>query len=164
MEEILIRQASIAADYEMLWRIFKEVVKTGDTYVFSPDTSQEDFQKHWFRKSIHTYVLERNEKVLGTYILKPNQIDLGNHIANGSYMVHPNAQRQGIGEELCIHSLKEAKRLGFKAIQFNFVVSTNLAAIKLWKKHGFEVIGTIPEAFRHQKLGLVAAYIMYKKL
>ena len=106
----------------------------------------------------------KRQKIFGTYIIKPNQIDLGSHIANCSYMVHPNAQGKGIGKLLCEHSITNAKQLGYQAIQFNLVISTNLGAIKLWEKYGFEIIGTIPKAFRHLKLGLVDAYIMYKEL
>jgi len=159
---MIIRKAK-QNDYDSVWEIFKEVIKTGDTYVFDPNTSKSDMQKYWFALNMHTYVLENEDKVLGTYFLRPNQVDLGNHIANGAYMVHPEAQNQGIGKKLCEHSLIQAKELGFKAMQFNFVVSANKYAVQLWKNYGFEVIGTIPKAFRHQKLGLVAVYIMYKE-
>jgi ribosomal protein S18 acetylase RimI-like enzyme len=111
-----------------------------------------------------TYVLEENGEILGTYIIKPNQIDRGSHIANAAYMVHPKAQGKGIGNKLCEHSLAEAVKFGFMAMQFNLVVSTNETAIKLWKKNGFEIIGTIPDGFNHQTLGYVDAYIMYRKL
>lgn len=115
---------------------------------------------------MHTFIYENEDgQIVGTYILKPNQIDLGSHIANASFMVHPKFQGQGIGKKLCEHCLKMAKELGFKAIQFNLVVSTNKAAISVWKRFGFEIIGTIPEAFNNLKLGkLVDAFIMYKKI
>jgi L-amino acid N-acyltransferase YncA len=151
-------------DIDAVWEIFHEVIKTGDTYVFDPKMPKHDLTKHWFASYMHTYVLESNKKISGTYILKPNQIDLGSHIANGSYMVHPNAQRQGFGEAMCIHSLKEAKKLGFKAIQFNMIVNTNKPAIQLWKKMGFEIVGTIPDGFNHLTKGYIDAHIMYKKL
>ncbi|NJO87657.1 MAG: GNAT family N-acetyltransferase [Chloroflexia bacterium] len=163
MSEFKIRKAT-SSDFEAVWDIFCQVVKSGDTYVFDPNTPKEDLQNHWFAPNMHTFVLEKDSSIPGTYIIKPNQIGLGNHVANGAYMVHPKAQGQGIGKKLCEHSIIEAKRLGFKAMQFNFVVSTNKAAVKLWQKYGFEIIGTIPEAFRHQKLGLVAAHVMHKKL
>ncbi|MEW7277441.1 N-acetyltransferase [Aquimarina sp. 2201CG1-2-11] len=102
--------------------------------------------------------------MLGTYIIKPNQIDLGNHIANCSYMVNPNAQGKGVGKKLCEHSLQIAKKRKFEGIQFNIVVSTNEGAVALWKKYGFQIIGTTPNGFRHSKLGLIDTYIMYKKL
>jgi L-amino acid N-acyltransferase YncA len=152
------------ADHDQVWEIFKAVISTGDTYVFDPNTAKEDLQKHWFADYMDTFVVEEQGKILGTYIIKPNQIDLGNHIANCSYMVNPNAQGKGVGKLLCEHSLAFGKEKGYRAIQFNIVVSTNIAAVKLWQKYGFQIIGTTPEAFRHQSLGLVDAYIMYRRL
>ncbi|GAB3011260.1 GNAT family N-acetyltransferase [Cyclobacterium sediminis] len=159
----MIRKAT-KEDYNPVWEIFSEVIKTGDTYVFSPETSKEDMQKHWFADYMDTFVFEENNEILGTYIIKPNQIDLGNHIANCSYMVSPNAQGKGVGKQLCEHSLEFAKESDFKAIQFNIVVSSNKTAIKLWEKYGFEIIGTTPNGFRHLELGFVDTHIMYKPL
>tara|TARA_B100000315_G_scaffold210770_1_gene207230 strand:- start:707 stop:1207 length:501 start_codon:yes stop_codon:yes gene_type:complete len=155
---------AIPQDYEKIWDIFHSVIKTGDTYVFDPETPKQHLNKYWVADYIHTYVAEINGNILGTYILKPNQVDLGSHIANGSYMVHPEAHGKAIGKTMCEHSLKEAQILGFNAIQFNSVVSTNMPAIHLWKKYGFSVIGTIPDGFNHSKLGYVDTLIMYKKL
>ncbi|MCF2875807.1 MULTISPECIES: GNAT family N-acetyltransferase [unclassified Tenacibaculum] len=159
----MIRKAT-EKDVDQIWEIFQAVIKTEDTYVFSPKTPKTDLQKHWFASYMHTYVFEEEGQILGTYIVKPNQIDLGSHISNASYMVSPKAQGKGIGKKLCEHSLKLAKDLGFIGMQFNIVVSTNKGAVALWKKFGFEVIGTTPKAFKHKTLGLVDAYIMYKEL
>lgn len=158
-----IRKA-IDQDRHEVWEIFTAVIQTGDTYVFAPDTVKEDLDKHWFSPYMDTYVLEEDGEILGTYIIKPNQIDLGSHIANASYMVHPKAQGKGIGKLLCEHSLMEARKFGFMAMQFNLVVSTNKVAVKLWQKFGFTIIGTIPDGFNHLTLGYVDAYIMYLKL
>ncbi|SHJ77175.1 GNAT family N-acetyltransferase [Pseudozobellia thermophila] len=158
-----IRKAT-ALDLDEVWEIFSKVIKTGDTYVFHPNTPKEDLKKHWFAEYMETYVIEDNGSILGTYIIKPNQIDLGNHIANCSYMVKPDAQGRGIGKKLCEHSLETARKNGFEGIQFNIVVSTNKGAIALWKKYGFKIIGTMPKGFRHSQLGLVDTYIMYKDL
>ncbi|MEO9964263.1 MAG: GNAT family N-acetyltransferase [Reichenbachiella sp.] len=151
-------------DIDQVWKIFSEVIKTGDTYVFDPNTPKADLKRHWFAEYMNTFVAEQDEKILGTYIMKPNQIGLGNHIANASYMIHPDAQGQGLGKKLCEHSIEFARQSGFLAIQFNIVVSANKGAIKLWEKYGFNIIGTTPNAFRHQTLGLVDTYIMYKPL
>lgn len=159
----MIRKAT-EKDIDQIWEIFQAVIKTEDTYVFSPKTPKTDLQKHWFASYMHTYVFEEEGQILGTYIVKPNQIDLGSHISNASYMVSPKAQGKGIGKKLCEHSLKLAKDLGFIGMQFNIVVSTNKGAVALWKKFGFEIIGTTPKAFKHKTLGLVDAYIMYKEL
>jgi ribosomal protein S18 acetylase RimI-like enzyme len=103
-------------------------------------------------------------EISGTYIIKPNQIDLGNHIANCGYMVNPKYQGRGIGKLLCEHSIAFAKDKGYLGIQFNIVVSTNTIAVALWKKLGFEIIGTTPNGFRHKSLGFVDTYIMFKDL
>lgn len=158
-----IRPATIQ-DYDAIWDIFKQVIATGDTYVFSPQTPKEDLQKHWFAPYMNTFVIEEDDQILGTYIIKPNQIDLGSHIANGSYMVSPQHHGKGIGKLLCQHSLGTAKALGYRAMQFNIVISTNTGAVKLWQQFGFQIIGTVPKAFKHQELGLVDAYIMYREL
>ncbi len=157
-------RAATALDHDRVWEIFSLVIQSGDTYVFDPDTPKRELKKHWFADHMHTYVLEDRDQILGTYILKANQIGLGNHIGNCSYMVHPRAQGRGIGKLLCEHSLLRAVELGFVGIQFNLVVSTNKAAIALWKKFGFEIIGTTPKGFRHGELGPVDTYIMYKSL
>ena len=160
---MLIREAT-ENDYDAVWDIFKLVIRTGDTYVFDPETKKEDLKKHWFSGSMRTFVLEKEERVLGTYIIKPNQIDLGSHIANASYMVHPEARGQGVGKSMGEHSLMLAKELGFLGIQFNFIVSTNKAAIALWTKLGFRIVGTLPQAFKHSGLGLVDVHIMLREL
>lgn len=151
-------------DYDNMWKIFKEVIKKGDTYVFSPDTNKEDAFAYWFGQGITTYLAEKDGVLLGMYKLLANQKDLGSHVANASFMVIPSYQGRGIGRKMGLHCLKEARKAGFKAIQFNFVVSTNHGAIKLWKDLGFEIVGSLPKAFNHLKEGLVDAYVMYRFL
>lgn len=163
-ERSYVIRAANPADREPVWEIFRRVIADGDTYVFDPSTPKQDLEKHWFANYMQTFVLEREQQVVGTYILKPNYIDAGRHIANASFMVHPDFQGQGIGHALCEHSIDEAHRMGFSAMQFNIVVSTNKAAIALWEKHGFSIIGTTPGGFHHQQLGLVDTHIMYRKL
>ncbi|WP_339877528.1 GNAT family N-acetyltransferase [uncultured Algoriphagus sp.] len=160
-----IRKADLEKDYERVWEIFRQVISTGDTYVFDPKTPKDSLQMNWFADYMETFVAVNEQgELLGTYIIKPNQIDLGNHIANCSYMVNPHHQGKGIGRMLCEHSIQFARDKGFLGIQFNIVVSTNTRAVSLWKKYGFEIIGTTPKGFRHQTLGLVDTYIMYKNL
>ena len=158
---IKIRKAK-DADFKAIWDIFHQVVKRGDTFAFDPKASKEDCRTLWMSPSVHTYVAEFQNKILGTYILRKNQLGLGGHVANTAYMVHHEARGQGIGKAMGNHSIKQAKKIGFSAIQFNFVVSTNLAAIQLWLKLGFKIVGTVPKAFNHQKLGLVDVYIMHR--
>lgn len=151
-------------DADALWEIIHEIIKTGDTWIFDPNSSKEKMLTYFFDEKKYLYVAEIEGKIVGTFFFTENQKDLGNHIANAGYMVHPKLQIKGIGRRMGEFSLIEAKRLGFKAMQFNFVVKSNEKAVHLWKSLGFEIIGEIPEAFQHAILGLVNAYIMYKKL
>jgi len=102
--------------------------------------------------------------MLGTYYIKPNQPGRGSHVCNAGYIVSSEARGKGLGKELCLHSIEEAKKLGYKAMQFNIVVSTNEGAIKVWKKCGFKIIGTLPKVFNHKELGYVDAFVMFREL
>ena len=157
-------RAATEQDLDAIWEIFRAVIQTGDTYTFSPQTPKSKLKHYWFANYMNTFVAEANHRIVGTYIIKPNQIDLGNHIANCSYMVHPEEHGKGIGKRLCEHSLAFAKESGYLGMQFNIVVSSNMGAVKLWEKFGFQIIGTTPKGFRHATLGLVDTYIMYKTL
>lgn len=160
---VKIRQAG-AADEERIWEIFQTVVASGDTYAFAPDTPRHEALAYWFRPDTHTYVAEEGDDIIGTYILRPNQPGLGNHVANAAFMVALPARRRGVGRRMGEHCLEEARRLGFRAVQFNFVVSTNTAAVRLWQKLGFQIVGTLPGAFRHCRMGFVDVYVMYRAL
>jgi L-amino acid N-acyltransferase YncA len=160
---ITIRAAS-QQDDNALWAIFHEVVREGDTYAFAPDTSRAEALRIWTEVPRATYVAEAEGKVVGTYFLKTNQPGLGAHVCNAGYMVRAAARGLGVGQAMCAHSLDEARRLGYRAMQFNLVVSTNTGAVRLWQKMGFEIVGTLPRAFRHARLGFVDAYVMYQWL
>lgn len=158
-----IRKAT-ADDLEAIWQIIKTVIATGDTYCFSPDSSREKMLGYWCSDDKHTYVATVDGNVAGTFVLKDNQPDLGSHIANASYMVSDAYAGQGIGKQIGEYSIQEAKRLGYRAMQFNIVVKSNARAVRLWQKLGFTIIGEIPDAFNHAQLGYTNAYIMYRKL
>jgi ribosomal protein S18 acetylase RimI-like enzyme len=160
---IEIRKA-VSADKTAVWQIIKAVIATGDTYVFDPDSPEEEMLAYWFSPEKYAYVADEDGEILGTYWIKANQPGLGSHVGNGAYMVSPNAKGKGIGRTMAEHSIEEARRIGFKSIQFNFVVKSNEAAVRLWKNVGFEIIGEIPDAFDHKEHGLTNAYIMYRKL
>ncbi len=151
-------------DKPAVWQIIKSVIAGGDTYVFSPDTSEEEMIDYWFTPDKHNYVAELNGQIVATFWLRANQPGLGKHVGNAAYMVSPEEHGRGIGKQIALWSLDEAKRLGFTAMQFNFVVRSNTAAVKLWQDIGFEIIGEIPDAMVHAKNGLTNAYIMYRKL
>jgi L-amino acid N-acyltransferase YncA len=152
------------ADHDAIWKIFHEIVAAGDTYALDPKISREDALAYWFSTGTRTYVAEQDGQIFGTYILKSNQLGPGSHVANAAFMVAPGAQGCGVGRAMAEHCLSEARRLGFRAMQFNFVVSTNTPAINLWQKLGFEIVGTLPGAFRHPAKGYVDAYVMYRSL
>lgn len=155
-------------DSESIWNIFHAVVQGGDTYTFLPDTPKEEALEYFTGgnkiNSTKCFVAEVDGKIAGMYALRKNRKGFGDHIGNASYMVSPDFHGRGIGKALGLHSIEQAKKEGYLALQFNFVVSTNIPAVNLWKSLGFEIIGTIPNGFRHSKLGFVDAYIMYKAL
>jgi ribosomal protein S18 acetylase RimI-like enzyme len=151
-------------DHESIWQIFQAVVARGDTYVFDPHISRTKALGYWFGQEKRCYVAVSDDGIVGTYILTANQPALGSHVANAGFMVAPSAQGRGIGRAMGEHCLREAKRLGFRAMQFNFVVSTNETALHLWEDLGFRIVGRLPDAFRHSARGFVDVYVMYRQL
>jgi L-amino acid N-acyltransferase YncA len=157
-------RAAAEPDHDPIWRIFHAVVAAGDTYAIDPYISREEALAYWFGADIQAYVAETAGDIVGTYILRPNQSGGGSHVANAAFMVAPEARAQGIGRAMGEHCLSEARRLGFRAMQFNFVVSTNESAVHLWQDLGFGIVGTLPGAFRHPKKGYVDVYVMFRSL
>jgi L-amino acid N-acyltransferase YncA len=151
-------------DADAIWQIFRAVVAGGDTYVFAPDTPREEALAYWFNPTTRTYVAAIASRVVGTYILRPNRPGLGSHVANAAFMVSPDARGLGVGRAMGEHCLAEATGLGYRAMQFNFVVSTNESAVHLWEQLGFRIVGTLPGAFRHCSQGFVDAYVMFRSL
>jgi GNAT superfamily N-acetyltransferase len=151
-------------DADALWDILHAVIAAGDTYAFAPDLSRAEALQAWHPSGGHTVVAELDGRLVGTYLLKPNQPGLGNHVANCGYMVAPEARGQGVGEALCRHSIDVARSLGYHAMQFNSVVSTNRGAIAVWQRCGFAIVGTVPRAFRHAREGLVDIHVMHRFL
>lgn len=151
------------ADHDMVWQIFHEVVAKGDTYAWSPDTSRDEAIRLWVDIPQATFVAEDNGTILGTYFLKPNQPGLGRHVCNAGYMVARAARGRGLGEAMCRHSMDEARRLGFRAMQYNFVVASN-PAVRLWTKMGLETIGRLREAYRCADGTFGDALVMYRLL
>jgi L-amino acid N-acyltransferase YncA len=152
-------------DRDAIWKIFHEAVAAGDTYALDPNISREDALAYWFATDTHTYVAEQAAiGVAGTYILRPNQSGGGSHVANAGFMVSASARGKGIGRAMAEHCLSEARELGFRAMQFNYVISTNTSAIRLWQELGFKIVGKLPDAFRHPEKGYVDVYVMHRSL
>ena len=153
------------ADWPQLWPILQATFASGDTYAYAPDSSEQEIDYAWIESPTATYVaIDESGAVLGSYFIKANQPGLGAHVCNCGYVVAAAARGQGIARMMCEHSQIQALALGFSAMQFNLVVATNVGAIALWKKLGFAVMATLPNAFAHQQLGLVDALVMYKML
>ena len=152
------------ADHEAMAAIFQSVIATGTTYAFAPDTSRDEGLAYFVGPGIASWVVEDEGRVVGMYKLIPNRGGLGSHVANASFMVDPQHSGHGVGKLMGRHCLREARRAGFLAMQFNFVVSTNTPAVTLWKTLGFQIVGTLPKAFKHRERGLVDAYVMYRFL
>jgi L-amino acid N-acyltransferase YncA len=152
----------IEADWPAVWTIFQEVVAREDTFVFASDTPESEARRIW--ASHHVFVAEEAGEILGSSYIKPNQPGLGDHVANAGFMIATESRGKGVGRRLGEHAIEAARKMGFRAMQFNFVVSTNESAIRLWQSLGFETVGRVPNAFRHATLGPVDALIMYQAL
>ncbi len=152
-------------DWAEAWNIIKPVFRAGETYAFSPDITAEEAYEIWITAPAATFVaVDSEDAIVGTYYIKANQPALGAHVCNCGYIVAEHARNQGLASQMCDHSQDQAIAMGFLAMQYNLVVSTNESAVRLWQKHNFEIVGTLPISFRHSKLGLVDSYVMYKLL
>lgn len=154
-------------DWPEIWSVFSEVVAGGDTYMYPPEITEDEANSNWMphgRDGVRTYVARLDGPVVGTSQLKPNRVGLGNHVANAGWMIASRARGMGVGRRFAEFVLDQARLQGYEAMQFNAVVSTNAPAVALWKSMGFEIVGTVPEAFRHVDRGRVDVHIMYRKL
>jgi len=153
------------ADWRMVWQLLEPVFRAGETFPHDPTITEAQAREQWVEQNQTVMVAaDAAGSLVGTYTLKPNSLTLGAHVANAGYVVAEHCRRQGVGSRLCQHSLQEARRLGFRAMQFNLVVSTNTASIRCWQRNGFQLVGTLPGAFRHQRLGYVDALVMMQAL
>lgn len=153
-----------ANDDDAIWGIIGPTIHAGETYALPRDMSRADALAYWRSPAHEVFVAERDGEVLGTYYMRPNQQGGGAHVANCGYMTATAASGQGVARAMCMHSLAHARARGFRAMQFNFVVASNARAIALWQSFGFEIVGRLPEAFAHPRLGPVDAVVMYRKL
>jgi len=157
-------RAAIPSDEEQIWRLLEPVFRAGETYTVPRDISRADACAYWSAHGHEVFVFEENGQVLGTYFLQANHRGGGSHVANCGYITALHASRRGIARAMCEHSLERARARGFRAMQFNFVVSANERAVKLWQSLGFEIVGRLPGAFLHPTLGYVDAFVMFREL
>ncbi len=163
MSALLIRPA-VPADAPALWAILEPVIRAGDTYALDPDMGETEALAYWLGPDRETFVAEEDGRMLGTSYLRANQAGGGRHVCNCGFMTAAVATGRGVARALCAHSLEHARARGFRAMQFNFVVSTNTRAVALWRSMGFETIGRLPGAFRHPDHGYVDALVMFREV
>jgi ribosomal protein S18 acetylase RimI-like enzyme len=159
-----IRPATLSAHADFVWAILEPTIHAGETYTLPREMSRSEALDYWFAPRHEVFVAEADTHVLGTYFLQPNQQGGGSHVANCGYVTAPWATGRGVARAMCAHSLDRARERGFKAMQFNFVVSTNERAVALWQSFGFEIVGRLPGAFDHPAAGFVDALVMYRSL
>lgn len=151
-------------DFDEIWNIFQPILKKSGTYVYSPETTKNEAYSIWFDKTYDTYIAKVGDEVAGAYVIRPGHRDLGSHICNAAFIVADKFRGNGYGKTLGEHAINQAKKLGYKAMQFNYVVSSNHVAIDLWKKLGFAIVGTIPAAYNHPEKGYIDIHIMHRKI
>jgi ribosomal protein S18 acetylase RimI-like enzyme len=160
---LIVREAH-PSDDDAIWAILEPVFRAGETYPIPHDISRADALAYWRSPGHSVFVAEDADRVIGTYYLRANQKGSGGHVCNCGYMVLPGEANRGVARAMCEHSLKLALQRGFTAMQFNFVVSSNARAVKLWQACGFNIVGTLPGVFRHPTRGFVDAYVMHRML
>lgn len=153
------------ADWAGIWPIWHQVVAAGDTYTWAPDTGEPAARVLWMLPPpAEVWVAAVDGTIAGTAVLKPNQPGLGDHVANAGFMVDAAMAGRGVGRRLAERVIRRAAEVGYRGMQFNAVVSTNTRAIGLWRSLGFDIVGTVPAAFRHSVHGPVDLHIMYREL
>jgi ribosomal protein S18 acetylase RimI-like enzyme len=151
-------------DANAIWAIMEPIIRAGETYTLPRDMDKESALAYWLSAEREVFVAEDNGETVGTYCLQANQKGGGAHVANCGYMTAVSATGRGVARTMCAHSLERARARGFRAMQFNFVVSSNDRAVRLWQSFGFEIVGRLPGAFEHPVLGYVDAFVMYRDL
>jgi ribosomal protein S18 acetylase RimI-like enzyme len=161
--EVTIRPAE-PGDHDAIWSILEPTIRDGETYTLPRDLARQPALAYWFAHGHEVFVAELDGGVAATYFLRANQQGGGAHVANCGYMTARWASGRGLARAMCAHSLERARALNFRAMQFNFVVSTNHRAVRIWQSFGFEIIGRLPDAFQHPTEGYVDAFVMFRLL
>ncbi|GAA1638076.1 GNAT family N-acetyltransferase [Kribbella alba] len=169
MESTLQIRAASAEDWPAIWPFFREIVTASETYAYDPAITEEQARGLWMspstaRQSRTTVAVDADGTVLGSANMYPNRPGPGAHVASASFMVDASKRGKGVGRALCQDMIDWAGAEGFRSIQFNAVVETNEHAVKLWQDLGFQIIGTVPEAFHHPSKGFVGLHVMYRPL
>jgi ribosomal protein S18 acetylase RimI-like enzyme len=160
----MIVRAVTPADADAIWGILEPVIRDGETLALPRDMTRAEALASWSLPQHEVFVAEAQGTIAGTYYLRANQLGGDRNVANCGYVTAPWATGRGVARAMCAHSLERAKERGFAAMQFNFVVSSNERAVKLWQSFGFHIVGRLPGAFRHPKLGVVDALVMFTTL
>jgi len=160
---MLIRPAT-DRDKDAIWAIMEPIIRADETYTLPRDMDKESALAYWFSADREVFVAEENGQIVGIYCLQANQKGGGAHVANCGYMTAVPSMGRGVARAMCAHSLDQARERGFRAMQYNFVISTNERAVRLWQSFGFEIVGTLPKAFLHPTSCYVDAYVMYRDL
>lgn len=163
MNDVRIREAT-REDADAIWSILEPTFRAGESYALPQTISREEAVAYWFAAGNKVFVAIDGDEIAGTYYLRANQRGGGSHVANCGYMTAAHASGRGIARAMCLHSKLQAKQDGFRAMQFNFVVSTNERAVRLWLRLGFRIVGTLPLAFAHPRCGYIDAFVMYCEL
>jgi len=164
MNGLTIRPAT-TADAPAIWHIIGPTIRAGETYALDPEMTEADALAYWLGSDKQTFVaVAADGQVLGTYYIRPNQAGGGRHICNCGYMTDAAATGRGVARAMCLHSLDHARQRGYRGMQFNFVISSNIRAVALWQALGFSIVGRLPQAFQHPNLGYVDALVMFQPL
>jgi GNAT superfamily N-acetyltransferase len=151
-------------DSGAIWSMLEPAIREAETFALPPDMQRDPALAYWMAPDHHIFIAEADGKIVGTYFVRPNQRGGGAHVANAGYLTATESRGRGIARAMCEHSLQQARALGFTAMQFNFVVSTNERAVRAWHSLGFNTVGRLPGAFIHPRLGPVDALVMYRAL
>jgi L-amino acid N-acyltransferase YncA len=160
---MLIRPAR-PEDAAAIWSIIGPTIRAGETYALDPEMREADALAYWFGADKEVFVAEEDGSIFGTYYMRPNQAGGGAHVCNCAYITSAAATGRGIARLMCKHSFDHARTRGYRAMQFNFVVSSNERAVRLWESLGFKIVGRLPLAFRHPAHGYVDALVMFQHL
>jgi ribosomal protein S18 acetylase RimI-like enzyme len=160
---MLIRVAN-ESDQAALWGLLEPVIREGEVYALPRDLGESDALAYWFDPAHRVFVALEGEQLVGSYFMQANQRGGGAHVANCGYVSARASQGRGVAYAMCQHSLEHARAAGFRAMQFNYVVSTNERAVALWQRCGFAIVGRLPGAFAHPRLGDVDVFVMHREL